>query len=53
MGECKVGGGQEGVVLEGDVASVGAHHNFLASPEFPPLVRTAQLVSVSHTLDKW
>ena len=53
MGECEVGGGQEGVVLEGDVASVRAHHNFLACPEFSPLVGTAQLVSVSHTLDKW
>ena len=52
MGECEVGGGQQGVVLEGDVAGVGAHHNLLASPEFPPLVGTAKLVSVSHALNK-
>ena len=52
MGKCEVGGGQERVVLEGYVASVGAHHNFLAGPEFPPLEGTAQLVSVSHALIK-
>ena len=52
MGECEVGGGQQGVVLEGDVASVGAHHNLVACPEFPPLVGTAKLVSVSHALNK-
>ena len=52
MGECEVGGGQQGVVLEGDVASVGAHHNLVASAEFPSLEETAQLVSVSHALIK-
>ena len=50
VGEREVGGGQEGVVVEGDVASVGAYLGSVASSQFSPLVRAAQLVCVSHTL---
>ena len=50
MGEREVGGGKEGVVVEGDEASVGAYLLSVASSQFSPLEWAAQLVSVSHTL---
>lgn len=45
-----MGGGQQGVVAEGDVPRVGAHHHRLAGTELSPLVRAAKLVSVGHPL---
>lgn len=51
VGEREVGGGQQGVVVEGDEARVGADLGSVSSSQFSPLVRAAQLVSVSHTLN--
>ena len=50
VGEREVGGGQQGVVVEGDEASVGAYLFNVASSQFSLLIWAAQLVSESHTL---
>ena len=50
VGKREVGGGQQGVVVEGDVASVGAYFFNVASSQFSLLIWAAQLVSEGHTL---
>lgn len=52
MGQSEVGGGQEFVVVKGDVASVGAHLNCDTCPQFPQPIRATQLISVRHSLEK-
>ena len=49
MGQSQVGCGQEFVVVEGDVASVGAHLQLLSCPEFSQFIWAAQLISVRHS----